>query len=154
VGCRSIATRLAEHPPALGSVSSRRGLAAYCGAGLVDLVRSAGSVGASPRERGHCAAEQPVVPKVLFLFSMSKSSIYARHPYRSGLAVRVAIQEVNDVSILFCNHGANRCRCSFYRRTGSVGRESVSEEPSRRSPAEPRGKEESKCRPTRLTTRK
>jgi hypothetical protein len=41
---------------------------------------------------------------------VSKSTAFIRHPYRSGLAVRVAIQEVNDVSILFCNHGANRCR--------------------------------------------
>jgi len=39
---------------------------------------------------------------------VSKSTAFIRHPYRSGLEVRVAIQEVNDVSILFCNHGANR----------------------------------------------
>jgi hypothetical protein len=39
MGYRSIANRLAEHAPMLGSVSSRPGLAAYGCAGLVDFVR-------------------------------------------------------------------------------------------------------------------
>jgi hypothetical protein len=38
MGYRSITNRLAEHEPTLVSVSSRPGLAAYCGAGLVDFV--------------------------------------------------------------------------------------------------------------------
>ena len=74
---------------------------------------------------------------------MSKSTIFTRHHYRGGLAVisrrkSFATWEVNDVSILFRNHGANRCRGGLYRRAGSVGRKSISQEPSRRSPAEPR----------------
>jgi hypothetical protein len=44
MGYRSIANSSAEHAPTLGSVSSRPGLAPYCGAGLVDFVRPAGSV--------------------------------------------------------------------------------------------------------------
>jgi hypothetical protein len=31
------------------------------------------------------------------------------------------------VSILFGDHGTNRCRCGFYRRAGGVGREGVSQ---------------------------
>jgi hypothetical protein len=42
---------------------------------------------------------------------------------------RFATEEVNDVSILLGNHGISRCRRGLYRRAGSVGRESISEEP-------------------------
>jgi hypothetical protein len=36
----------------------------------------------------------------------------------------LATQEVNDVSILFGNHGISRRRRGFYRRPGSIGGES------------------------------
>lgn len=56
----------AEHAPTLGSVSSRPGLAAYCGAGLVDFVRPAGS--ARPvLASADTAQRNSLPPKVLFL---------------------------------------------------------------------------------------
>ena len=73
---------------------------------------------------------------------MSKSTLFTRHHIEAALRSRVAIKEVNDVSILLCNHGTSRCRGGLYRRAGSIGRESFPQEPSRRSPAKLRGKEE------------
>jgi hypothetical protein len=151
MGYRSIANRLAEHTPMLGSVSSRPGLAAYCGAGLVDFVRPAGSL--RPVLASADTAQRNSLSQRFFFYV----EIDYLHPSPLERRLRTssfATREVNDVSILLCNHGANRCRGGLYRRAGSVGRESVSQEPSRRSPAELRGKEKSKCRQTRLTIRK
>jgi hypothetical protein len=91
-------------------------------------------------------AENPAVRQFLlqrranfFLFALSKSNLFTRHPYRGGLAVRLrqsslATQEVNDVSSLFGDRRTNRCRCGFYWRAGGVGSESVSQkERSRRN---------------------
>src|ERR1700683_1037624 len=85
MGCRSIANRLAEHAPPLGSVSSRPGFAAYGGAGLVDFVGPAGSAGAVIVIADTAQRNKPV-PKV---FSMSKSSIFTRHHSKGGVAVKL-----------------------------------------------------------------
>ena len=42
--------------------------------------------------------------------------------------MKLATEEVNDVSILFGNHGISRRRGGFYRRYSSIGCESFSEE--------------------------
>ncbi len=69
-----------------------------------------------------------------FLFSLSKSPHPARHPYRGGLTVKLATEEVNDVPILFGNRGSSRRRGGFYRRSSSIGCESFSQkERSRRN---------------------
>jgi hypothetical protein len=60
-----------------------------------------------------------------FLFSLSKSPDLTRHPYRGGLTVELATEEVDDVSILFINHGNSRRRSDFYRRPGSIGGKSL-----------------------------
>jgi hypothetical protein len=46
------------------------------------------------------------------------------HPRETEASVgrRFATQEVNDVSILFGDHGISRCRRDFYRRLGRRGR--------------------------------
>ena len=62
----AIANRLAEHAPMLGSVSSRPGLAAYCGASLVDLVRPAGSV--RPVLASADTAQRNSLPQRLFFY--------------------------------------------------------------------------------------
>jgi hypothetical protein len=98
MGYRLIASRMAEHAPALGSVSSRPGLAAYCGAGLADFVRSAGSVRARPRERGHYVSG---IGCPQGSFSMSKSTVFTRHPYRGGLA-RQASPPARGTMCPFC----------------------------------------------------
>ena len=41
--------------------------------------------------------------------------------------VKLATEEVNDVSILFGNHGISRRRGGFYRRCGSIGCENFSQ---------------------------
>jgi hypothetical protein len=71
-----------------------------------------------------------------FRFALSKCPLFTRQPYRGGLTVKLATEELNDVSILFGNHGISRCRRGFYRRAGSVGRQSISQEPDRRNPAD------------------
>ena len=94
----------------------------------VDLVGLVGdpALHSSCSKRGTCFS----------YLSLSKSTLFTRHPYRSGNRQRFANKEVHDVSILFRNRGISRCRRGFYLRAGSVGRESLSQEPDRRSPAE------------------
>jgi len=47
--------------------------------------------------------------------------------------VKLATQEVNDVSILFGNRGISRRRSGFNRRSNCIGSESFSQkEPSKR----------------------
>jgi hypothetical protein len=57
----------------------------------------------------------------IFLSSLSKRPHLRRHPYRGGLTVKLATEEVNDVSILFGNRGISRRRGGFHRRSGSTG---------------------------------
>src|SRR5207249_7945780 len=65
-----------------------------------------------------------------------------RHPNRGSLTVKLAAEEVNNVPILFDNHGISRRRGGFYGRSGSVGCESFSqEERIRRSEERRVGKE-------------
>jgi len=45
---------------------------------------------------------------------------------RGGLTIKLATEEVTDVSVLFGNHGSSRRRGGFYRRASSIGRESFS----------------------------
>jgi hypothetical protein len=66
MGYRSIANRLAEHAPMLGSVSSRPGLAAYCGAGLVDFVCPVGPL--RPVLASADTAQRNSLPQRLFFY--------------------------------------------------------------------------------------
>jgi hypothetical protein len=69
---RSIANKLAEHAPVLGSVTSHPGLAAYGGAGPADFVRPAGSLG--PALASANTAQWNSLPQKFF--SMSKSTLF------------------------------------------------------------------------------
>ncbi len=65
---------------------------------------------------------------VAYLSSHTRDVASAEDALSNALAVSFATREVNDVPILFSNHGTDRCRYGFYRRPGGVGRENVAQE--------------------------
>jgi hypothetical protein len=75
------------------------------------------------KDKGQAARKEKWLGKrvKVFRFALSKCPLFTRQPYRGGLTVKLATEEVNDVSILFGNHGIGRRRRGFYRRVGGIG---------------------------------
>jgi hypothetical protein len=63
------------------------------------------------------------------MVALSKSILFTRHTYRGGLEIKLRrlSEELNNVSILFGNHGTDSCWYSFYRRAGGIGPDTLSQ---------------------------